>query len=68
MTIEMIMAIIIAVFTVVGIWVIIITIRISAVIASLCEAIAAIGSAGRIVCVGIRCTGAQKQDQHTGDK
>jgi len=38
------------------------------VITSLCEAIAAIGSASRIVGLLIGCAGAQKQQQHTGDK
>jgi len=63
----MVVIVIIAVITVVGIGAIIITIRISAIITSLCDAIATIGSASRIVCVGIRCAGAQKQ-QHTGDR
>jgi hypothetical protein len=67
MTIGMI-AIIIAVFAVVVIGVIIITIRIAAVVASLCDAIAAIGATSRIVSLMIGCTGAQKQWQHTEDK
>jgi hypothetical protein len=60
MTIGMI-AIIMAVFAVVVIGVIIITVRVAAVITSLCDAIADIGATSRIVSLMIGCTGAQKQ-------